>query len=149
MVPAEERGRLCPDHTPHLPVIDRIDSIYDVTQVESAAIAVRDVSKQTMDFYTRNQDRLAKRQAAKDAWESLQQLIRQQEAQLSDCIANEAKNPRITQRFNSLQRILDEQEDGGCAWRSVHNEIARNLRLASQLSARMRKQKSHDEYRAQ
>nr|AWL54284.1 type I interferon [Nanorana parkeri] len=142
MVPAEETGQPCQDNSPHLPVID---SLYSITQAESAAIAVHEVANQIVQFYRRNQDRM---DYHLPAWEKLQELLNYQEQHLSDCIPEGAENQLfiqgISQRFNTLQRILEEQKDTACAWRTVHTEIGRNLRLAAQLSARMRNQKSHD-----
>lgn len=52
-------------------------------QVESAAIAVREVADQTIQFYRRNQKRLDYHQPA---WERLQELVHYQNQQLSDCV---------------------------------------------------------------
>lgn len=142
MVPSKKTGQFCQENPSPLPVID---SLYNIIQVESAAIAVREVADRTIRFYRRNQDRLDHH---RPSWERLQELVHYQDQQLSDCIPEGAENQLfiqgISQRFNTLQRILEEQGDAGCAWRTVHTEIGRNLRLAAQLSTRMRKPKSHD-----
>ncbi|XP_077314571.1 uncharacterized protein LOC143934833 [Lithobates pipiens] len=137
MIPAEDSPGVCLNSNFSVP---NIKHLYNISKVESAAIAVREVANQTMQFYRRYEEKLDYHWPA---WERLQELLYYQEQQLSDCIPEKAENQLfiqgISQQFLTLQRILEEQDDKVCARRAVNAEIQRNLLLSSQLSSRMRR----------
>nr|AWL54312.1 type I interferon 1 [Nanorana parkeri] len=139
MIPAEDSPGVCLNSNFSLPDLRHL---YQITAVQSAAIAVREVGNQTTQFYRRYEERLDYHWPA---WERLQELLYYQEQQLSDCIPEGAENQLfiqgISQQFTTLQRILEEQEDEVCARRTAHAEIRRNLLLAGQLLSRMRRQR--------
>ncbi|XP_077314640.1 uncharacterized protein LOC143934968 [Lithobates pipiens] len=138
MIPAEDSPGVCLSSNFSVPDIKHL---YNISKVESAAIAVREVANQTIQFYRRNEEKL---DYHRPAWERLQELLYYQEQQLSDCIPEGAENhlfiESISQQFITLQMILEEQDDKVCAQRAVHAEIQRNLLLASQLSSHMRRE---------
>ncbi|XP_077314644.1 uncharacterized protein LOC143934971 [Lithobates pipiens] len=137
MIPAEDSPGVCLNSNFSFP---NIKHLYSISKVESAAIAVREVANQTIQFYRRYEEKLDYHWPA---WERLQELLYYQEQQLSDCIPEKAENQLfiqgISQQFLTLQRILEEQDDKVCAQRAVNAEIQRNLLLSSQLSSRMRR----------
>lgn len=137
MILAEDSPGVCLNSNFSIPDVKHL---YNISKVESAAIAVQEIANQTIQFYRRYEDKLDFHQPA---WERLQELLYYQEQQLSDCIPEGAENQLfiqgISQQFITLQRILEEQNDV-CAQRTAHAEIRRNFHLAGQLSSRMRRQ---------
>ncbi|XP_068118322.1 interferon beta-like [Hyperolius riggenbachi] len=136
MVPVEKLSGAClSNHS-----LPDIKSLYQIQKAESAAIAVSEVFNQTLQFYRTNQKTLDYEQRAQ---ERLEQLLHDQQVELSDCIPGGSENQlfikRIRQRFVSLQKILEEQEDKLCAQTIVHSDIRTNLLLTAQLSFRMRR----------
>ncbi|XP_075054161.1 uncharacterized protein LOC142140198 [Mixophyes fleayi] len=139
MLPAEKINELC---LRNITELANIESLYDISQVQSAAIAVREVSNQTVQFYKKHQEKLECHQSA---WERLQELLYYQGNQLADCIPETAENhvfvEGISQQFNTLEKIIHDQVNTVCARRIIHTVIGRNLQLAAQLSSRMRRKK--------
>ncbi|XP_077314645.1 uncharacterized protein LOC143934972 [Lithobates pipiens] len=107
MIPAEDSPVVCFNSNFSVPDIKHL---YSISKVESAAIAVREVANQTIQFYRRYEEKLDYHWPA---WERLQELLYYQEQQLSDCIPEGAENQLfiqgISQQFIILQRILEEQ----------------------------------------
>ncbi|XP_063819198.1 uncharacterized protein LOC135057236 [Pseudophryne corroboree] len=122
-------------------ILPNIDHLYQISQVESAAIAVCEVYNQTVQFYKKHHEKLGCHQSACDR---LQVLLNHQGHQLADCIPATAENhlfiEGISKQFNSLEKIILDQDNTECARRIVQTEIGRNLQLAAQLSSRMRRQ---------
>ncbi|XP_063819200.1 uncharacterized protein LOC135057237 [Pseudophryne corroboree] len=137
MLPAERTHEVCLENITELA---DIDSLYDISQVESAAIAVCEVSKQTVQFYRKHQEKLGCQQPACDR---LQDLLYYQANQLVDCIPATAENhlfvEGISQQFYTLEKIIHDQGNTECVQRIINTEIRRNLQLAAQLSSRMRR----------
>ncbi|XP_063281975.1 uncharacterized protein LOC134566199 [Pelobates fuscus] len=126
----------CPQNST---VVPNIDDLYNISQVEEAAIAARDVTNQTIRFYKRNHQKL---QCDEKAWERVEMLLYYQLNLLDDCIPEGAENPQfqlnISEYFISLQKIVNEEVDT-CARTVVQINIKRNLQLAALLSSRMRR----------
>ncbi|XP_077314641.1 uncharacterized protein LOC143934969 [Lithobates pipiens] len=123
MIPAEDSPEVCLRSNFSIPDIKHL---YQISNVESAAIAVREVANQTIQLYRRYGQKL---DYHRPAWERLQELLYYQEQQLSDCIPEGAENQLfiqgISQQFITMQRILEEQ---GTVNASEHGEKGRSTK---------------------
>ncbi|CAH2306921.1 type I interferon 2 [Pelobates cultripes] len=136
MRPLGTSSGTCPQNTIMVP---NIDDLYNISQVEEAAIAARDVTNQTIRFYKRNHQKL---QCDEKAWERMEKLLDYQLSLLDDCIPEGAGNPQFQQNMSEyfilLQKIVNEEVDT-CARTIVQVNIKRNLQLAALLASRMRR----------
>ncbi|XP_063281978.1 uncharacterized protein LOC134566201 [Pelobates fuscus] len=136
MSPLETFSGTCPQNPT---VVVNIDDLYNISQVEEAAIAARDITNQTIRFYERNHQKL---RCDEKAWERVEMLLDYQLSLLDDCIPEGAENPQfqqnISEYFILLQKIVNEEMDT-CARTVVQINIKRNLQLAALLSSRMRR----------
>ncbi|XP_053308729.1 uncharacterized protein LOC128470898 [Spea bombifrons] len=126
----------CMNSSPTLP---NTESLFNISQVEEAAIAVHEFTNQTIWFYRKQHERL---RCQEDIWQRLQDLLYYLRSQVADCIPMTAENPtfkrQISECFSLLDKIVDEQ-DNSCTRNFIHFHIKWNLQLAMQLSSRMRR----------
>ncbi|CAH2302929.1 type I interferon 4 [Pelobates cultripes] len=119
-------------------ILPNIDDLYNFSQDEDAIIIASEVTKQTIGFYKKHNEKL---KCNKKVWERLHELLNYQENQLNDCIPEGAENSQIKQRlseyFNVLEQIVNEKDDS-CVHMIVQLTIKKNLQLVAQLSFRMR-----------
>ncbi|XP_041435015.1 uncharacterized protein LOC108702184 [Xenopus laevis] len=128
------------DETCQYDELPNIDGIYSISQVEAAALAVREVLNETIRFYRKHHESMGCKQ---QAWERFQQLLYYQIHQLEGCIPETAANPvfnqTLSEQFAVLEKFIQE-ENTPCLRDIIQSEIRRNLQLAAQLSSRARRQ---------
>nr|AHN05532.1 type I interferon [Xenopus laevis] len=136
--PLRGNDETCEEHPGDLP---NIESIYNVSQVEAAALAVREVLNETIRFYRKHHESMGCKQ---QAWERFQQLLYYQIHQLEGCVSETAENHLIkelvSEQFNLLEKIVLEKDNSACVLDFICSEIRRNLQLVLQLSSRLRRQ---------
>ncbi|OCT62333.1 hypothetical protein XELAEV_18043414mg [Xenopus laevis] len=136
-IPIRETEKICEEHPSDLP---NTESIYNVSQVEAAALAVREVLNGTIRFYMKHHERMGCKQ---QAWERFQHLLYYQIHQLEGCISETAEDhlikESVSEQFNLLEKTILEKGSSACVWDFIHSEIRRNLQLVLQLSSRLRR----------
>ncbi|XP_018093181.1 interferon alpha-G [Xenopus laevis] len=134
----EESDKTCQEYPTELPYEERIKN---VLQVETAALAVREVLNETIRFYRKHHESMGCKQ---QAWERFQQLLYYQIHQLEGCIPEMAENhlikEAISEEFHLLEKMVLEKDNSACVWVFISSEIRRNLQLVLQLSSRFRRQ---------
>ncbi|OCT60123.1 hypothetical protein XELAEV_18046143mg [Xenopus laevis] len=129
------------DETCQYDELPNIDGIYSISQVEAAALAVREVLNETIRFYRKHHESMGCKQ---QAWERFQQLLYYQIHQLEGCIPETAANPvfnqTLSEQFAVLEKFIQEEDNSACVWVFISSEIRRNLQLVLQLSSRFRRQ---------
>nr|NP_001388246.1 interferon-like LOC124174300 precursor [Xenopus laevis] len=102
-----ENDEICEEHPSEFP---NTESIYNVSQVEAAALTVREVLNGTIRFYMKHHERMG---CKNQAWERFQQLLYYQIHQLEGCIPETAENHLIKgavfEEFNLLEKIVLEK----------------------------------------
>ncbi|XP_018093182.2 interferon a3 [Xenopus laevis] len=138
LTPPKEFDIVCHDYPTAQPNLERL---YNITQVEAAALAVREVLNETIRFYRKHHESMGCKQ---QAWERFQQLLYYQIHQLEGCVPETGENDllknKISEQFQQWEKNVAEQDKASCAWDFIQDEIRRNLHLALQLSSRLRRQ---------
>ncbi|XP_053308730.1 uncharacterized protein LOC128470899 [Spea bombifrons] len=121
------------------PTLPNTESLFNISQVEEAAIAVREFTNRTIWFYGKQHERL---HCQENIWKRLQDLLHYLGSQVADCVPTKVENPTIKQQISEYFSILDKtvsEQDNSCTRSFVQFNIKRNLQLAMQLSSRMRR----------
>nr|NP_001388245.1 interferon a3 [Xenopus laevis]ANQ43310.1 type I interferon 5 [Xenopus laevis] len=98
---------VCHDYPTAQPNLERL---YNITQVEAAALAVREVLNETIRFYRKHHESMGCKQ---QAWERFQQLLYYQIHQLEGCVPETGENDllknKISEQFQQWEKNVAEQ----------------------------------------